>query len=171
MMEITQMVVPEVQTTNLKTHDCTTLMAMPADQLAQVWRQQLRKSAPSRLPKSLLAKSLAYRIQVEQHGGLSREAISMLEMVAKEQAAGRTGDIAPVQENRIKAGAVLVREHDDEMHRVMVLTEGYAWNGQTFPSLSAVAKAITGTNWNGHTFFGLKIKPRKNYALSTRRAT
>lgn len=170
-MEILQMAVPEVQTTNLKAHDWARLMTMPSDQLAQVWRRQLGKSAPLRLPKSLLAKSLAYRLQAEQHGDISRETIRMLEMVAKEQTAGREGDIAPVQENRIKAGAVLVREHDGEMHRVMVLTEGYAWNSQTFTSLSAVAKAITGTNWNGHTFFGLKIKKSKNNALSAGQVT
>ena len=44
------------------------------------------------------------------------------------------------------------------MHRVMVMEDGYAWSGRTFSSLSAVAKAITGTNWNGHRFFGLQEK-------------
>src|SRR5271165_4730497 len=38
----------------------------------------------------------------------------------------------------------------------MVLDDGYAWNGCFYRSLSQVAKAITGTNWNGHRFFGLK---------------
>ena len=49
-----------------------------------------------------------------------------------------------------------MREHGGSMHRVMVMGEVYAWNGKTYPSLSAVAKAITGTNWNGYAFFGLK---------------
>ena len=38
----------------------------------------------------------------------------------------------------------------------MILEEGFAWNGQTFGSLSQIAKAMTGTNWNGHRFFGLR---------------
>ena len=59
---------------------------------------------------------------------------------------------------RLKPGSVIVREHDGVDHRVMVLDEGYAWNGKTFGSLSSVARAITGTNWNGQRFFGLKEK-------------
>ena len=58
-------------------------------------------------------------------------------------------------DSRLKPGSVLVRKHDGVQHRVMVLEEGYAWNGKTFASLSAAAKAITGTNWNGQRFFGL----------------
>jgi hypothetical protein len=60
----------------------------------------------------------------------------------------------------LKSGALLVRERKGRMERVMVLEEGYAWNGAVYRSLSQVAKAITGTNWNGHRFFGLK--PRRS---------
>jgi len=56
----------------------------------------------------------------------------------------------------LKAGAVLVREWKGRLERVTVLEEGFAWNGQTFRSLSQIAKAMTGTNWNGHRFFGLR---------------
>jgi hypothetical protein len=45
---------------------------------------------------------------------------------------------------------------DGRLERVMILEEGFAWNGQTFGSLSQIAKAMTGTNWNGHRFFGLR---------------
>lgn len=55
----------------------------------------------------------------------------------------------------LRPGTVLVREHAGALHRVMVLKEGFAWNGQTYPSLSRVARAITGTSWNGPRFFGL----------------
>jgi len=58
----------------------------------------------------------------------------------------------------LKPGTLLVREYKDEMHRVTVMAEGYAWRGQTYPTLSAVARAITGANWNGYIFFGLKKK-------------
>ena len=56
----------------------------------------------------------------------------------------------------MKAGALLVREWNGKLERVMILEEGFAWNGQTFGSLSQIAKAMTGTNWNGHRFFGLR---------------
>jgi hypothetical protein len=56
----------------------------------------------------------------------------------------------------LKVGALLVREWKGQLERVMILEEGFAWNGQTFRSLSQVAKAMTGTDWNGHRFFGLR---------------
>ena len=55
-------------------------------------------------------------------------------------------------------GTVLVREWDRKSHRVMVLADGFAWNGQTYESLSKIAFAITGTRWNGPRFFGLRDK-------------
>jgi DUF2924 family protein len=55
-------------------------------------------------------------------------------------------------------GTVLVREWDRQSHRVMVLADGFAWNGQTYESLSKIAFAITGTRWNGPRFFGLRDK-------------
>ena len=56
----------------------------------------------------------------------------------------------------LKAGALLVREWNGKLERVMILEDSFAWNGQTFSSLSQIAKAMTGTNWNGHRFFGLR---------------
>jgi Protein of unknown function (DUF2924) len=56
----------------------------------------------------------------------------------------------------LKAGALLVREWNGALQRVMVLEKGFAWNGKTYSSLSQIAKAITGTSWNGHRFFGLR---------------
>jgi hypothetical protein len=56
----------------------------------------------------------------------------------------------------LKAGALLVREWNGRLEPVMILEDSFAWNGQTFGSLSQIAKAMTGTNWNGHRFFGLR---------------
>ena len=56
----------------------------------------------------------------------------------------------------LKAGTLLVREWKGQLERVMVLEDSFAWNGRTFGSLSQIAKAMTGTNWNGHRFFGLR---------------
>ncbi|MBV8474914.1 MAG: DUF2924 domain-containing protein, partial [Hyphomicrobiales bacterium] len=56
----------------------------------------------------------------------------------------------------LKPGALLVREWSGRLERVVVLDKGFAWNGTTYGSLSQIAKAMTGTNWNGHRFFGLR---------------
>src|SRR6266481_5366442 len=59
-------------------------------------------------------------------------------------------------------GTVLTREWDRRSQRVMVITDGFAWNGQTYDSLSKVAFAITGTKWNGPRFFGLRDKVNRS---------
>src|SRR5213075_3046892 len=70
---------------------------------------------------------------------------------------------------RIKPGTKLVRTWHGETHNVLVLKEGFSWKGQQHSSLSAIAKAITGTSWNGWSFFGLKSADRKrNVGPSTR---
>ena len=61
----------------------------------------------------------------------------------------------------VRPGTVLGREWNRRMQRVAVLADGFAWNGETYPSLSQVAFAITGTRWNGPRFFGLRDKPQK----------
>src|SRR5262249_44275049 len=82
------------------------------------------------------------------------------------RAAGNTSSkrpppIPPVPAKRsLKPGTILAREHDGELHRITVLDEGFAWNGATYGSLSEVARAITGTNWNGPRFFGLRDKTK-----------
>jgi hypothetical protein len=58
----------------------------------------------------------------------------------------------------LPAGTVLTREWNGHNHRVMVVSEGYTWGGQTYDSLSKIAYAITGTKWNGPRFFGLRDK-------------
>jgi Protein of unknown function (DUF2924) len=63
--------------------------------------------------------------------------------------------------NRVRPGTILGREWNGQMQRVAVRADGFAWNGKTYPSLSQVAFAITGTRWNGPRFFGLRDKPEK----------
>jgi hypothetical protein len=148
--------------------DLTRVSDLGLDELQQLWRRHLGKSAPMRLPKWLLVRLLAYRLQAAEHGDLPRETIRMLTRIADEQEQGKDASIAPVLEQRIKPGTVLVREHGGVMHRVTVLLAGYAWNGETYPSLSAVAKAITGTRWNGYAFFGLKERNKRKQELNGR---
>jgi hypothetical protein len=134
------------------------ILAMGADELSRAWRSKVGKVAPQNLPKSLTARLLAYRLQADQLGNLGKEAVRLLDAIADDLAGGKAVNIKPPTERRLKPGSVLVREHQGVQHRVMVLDEGYAWQGRTFMSLSAAAKAITGTSWNGNTFFGLSEK-------------
>ena len=121
---------------------------------------------------------LAYRIQAAAFGDLDRAILRRLrEMKGEALESGQARPFAtrgPTTREGVglKSGALVVREWNGRIERVMVLDEGYAWNGGVYRSLSQVAKAITGTNWNGHRFFGLKgvrngISRRKEIAAPT----
>jgi hypothetical protein len=64
-----------------------------------------------------------------------------------------------------ESGALLVREWKGELERVMVLEKGFAWNGEAYASMSQIAKAMTGTSWNGHRFFGLRTAKSNQSAM------
>jgi len=103
-------------------------------------------------------KVLAYRLQSDAFGDLDKSIRRILRS-GKEDGVGAPFDRRLPQTREglgLKAGALLVREWKGRLERVMILEEGFAWNGQTFGSLSQIAKAMTRTNWNGHRFFGLR---------------
>lgn len=134
------------------------ISSLNMQELTAKWRRQQRDTPPDHLPKSLFARLLEYRLQVERQGGLSKKATSYLKAIELDLHEGRRPQTPFPASRRLKPGVELVREHDGFNHRVMVMDQGFAWNGKCFTSLSAVAKAITGTNWNGNRFFGLKDK-------------
>jgi hypothetical protein len=102
-----------------------------------------------------LFRVLAYRLQAEHLGDLDVESKRLLDHSASPEDAGaRAGDRARRVVD-LRPGTVLGREWNGQMHRVAVLTDGFAWNGKTYPSLSKVAFAITGTRWSGPRFFGV----------------
>jgi Protein of unknown function (DUF2924) len=126
--------------------------------LRRQWRALLGGEAPAHLPRWLLMKVLAYRLQSDAFGDLDKSIRRNLRS-AKEEGVGAPFDRRAPQTREglgLRAGAMLVREWKGRLERVMILEDGFAWNGQTFGSLSQIAKAMTGTNWNGHRFFGLR---------------
>jgi hypothetical protein len=126
--------------------------------LRRQWRAHLGSEAPAHLPRWLLMKVLAYRLQSDAFGDLDKSIRRILRS-GKEDGVGAAFDRRPPQTRKgvgLKAGALLVREWNGRLERVMILEEGFAWNGQTFRSLSQIAKTMTGTTWNGHRFFGLR---------------
>jgi hypothetical protein len=125
------------------------------------WRSVLQKPAPDHLPRHLLFAIIAYRIQADRFGDLDHETRQLLNRTHEnESGAAMSTRLVSFDQKRteLTPGTVLVREWDRQSQRVMVMSDGFVWNGQTYDSLSKVAFAITGTNWNGPRFFGLRGK-------------
>src|SRR6266404_5821029 len=111
-----------------------------------------RRPAPAHLTRHLLFAIIAYRIQADRFGDLDHATRQVLDQtVAKKDGPAMSARLASFDQKRteLTPGTVLVREWDRRSQRVMVMADGFAWNGQTYDSLSKVAFAITGTRWNG----------------------
>jgi hypothetical protein len=125
------------------------------------WQSGLQRPAPDHLTRQLLFAIIAYRIQADRFGDLDHETRQLLDRTdAKESGTATSARLVSFDQKRteLTPGTVLVREWDRQSQRVMVMADGFAWNGQTYDSLSKVAFAITGTSWNGPRFFGLRDK-------------
>jgi hypothetical protein len=125
------------------------------------WQSVFRRPAQSHLPRHLLFAIIAYRIQAERFGDVDHETKQVLDRTdAKDTDAAMSARLVSFDQKRteLTPGTVLVREWDRRPQRVMVMSDGFAWNGQTYDSLSKVAFAITGTKWNGPRFFGMRDK-------------
>ena len=104
---------------------------------------------------------IAYRLQAERLGDLDRDTQRFLDRVA---AGTRKGDELPAKDDHrhgLRPGTILVREWDGKSQRVMVLDEGFAWNGTTYRSLTGIAFAMTGTRCSGPRFFGIRTRADK----------
>jgi hypothetical protein len=138
-------------------------------ELRHRWKTLFGHPAPKSLRRNFLARAVAYQMQVEAYGGLSVATKRRLREIAN---AVRTGDgNAMLGSSRIKPGTQMIRQWQNTTHTVTALAEGFEWNGRTYKSLSAVANAITGTNWNGFAFFGIKRTPSRNKNASGPRRT
>ena len=135
---------------------------LDAKGLCLQWRNHFGRVPPAHLPRWLLLRILAYRVQAAALGGLDKETLRLLRQPKGEtpdSPDGRPFEIripTTLEGASLRAGALLTREWNGKLERVMVLEHGFAWNGETYGSLSQVAKAMTGTRWNGHRFFGLR---------------
>ena len=130
------------------------LAVMPIAQLRVRYREVFRTDPPKAFGPDLLRRSIAHRIQEKAYGGLSRSTQRLLDQMMKTYAAKPNGKI--VLPRRIKPGSELVRTWKGKTYRVIVMADGFAYDGETFASLSEIASAITGTRWNGPRFFGLR---------------
>jgi hypothetical protein len=131
------------------------------------WQNEFGRLAPEHLTRYLLFRIIAYKVQADRLGDLDAETLKVLRQAAGQESptSAVSKSLARLDQRRFAPppGTVLVREWDQKSHRVMVMADGFAWNGNTFDSLSQVAFAITGTKWNGPRFFGLRDgRPQTN---------
>jgi hypothetical protein len=125
------------------------------DELRGEWRRLYHKDPP-RISRDLLILGIAYRLQEIEHGGLGKATLRKLRTLAKTlRATGRVGTTPSLS---LKSGARLVREWHGRTHTVTVTEQGFDYAGTSYPSLSNIAKKITGVHWSGPRFFGLLAK-------------
>jgi Protein of unknown function (DUF2924) len=130
------------------------LRTLGKDDLRLRWSTLFGKTPPPALTKDLLGRMIAWRIQEKFYGGHDKATLKLLDGLAR-------GVVAkPATEPRLRPGTVLMREHGGVRHTVTVTPDGFVWQDRTYPSLSSVARAITGTSWNGRRFFGLRMKQK-----------
>jgi hypothetical protein len=123
------------------------IRSLGLDDLRTLWRTTFRSSPPKGFTKDLVARFICWHIQEQAFGGLDPQTAKVLDSYARN---------SKPPDRRLKAGTVLVREYQGERHTVTVVPGGYVWRETTYASLSTIARAITGTAWNGPRFFGLR---------------
>jgi hypothetical protein len=122
------------------------IRSLGIDALRRRWRAVFGRTPPAVLSKDFLGRMLAFRLQERAFGGLDRESLRFLDGLARHGGSPR---------RHLKPGTVLVRDYQGARHTVTVAADGFDWQGTTYASLSAIARAITGTAWSGPRFFAL----------------
>ena len=125
------------------------IQTLGLDDVRSLWQQTLKKGVPKALSRDLLVRMLAWHIQEQAFGGHDRATLKILAGYAKS-----TPD-AP-RKRHLKPGTEIVREYQGERHTVIITAQAFRWREGDYPSLTAIARIITGTNWNGPRFFGLR---------------
>jgi len=123
-------------------------------ELRQQWRALYKSDASPHISRELLLRAVAYRMQEVAFGGLRPEHQRQLRQIVEEF--NQTGEVRRRVRLELQSGTRLVREWRGRTHEVLVLDDGFSWQGTEYRSLSAVARKITGTAWSGPLFFGLK---------------
>ena len=135
------------------------LKSMSVNDLKAEWQALFNAPAPNN-SRTFLESRLAYRIQELTYGGPDKQTRRLLDLLADEVEGTLTRKAQIADPRNPVVGTKLIREWDGTAHTVTVLKEGFDWGGQRYKSLSAVARAITGTRWNGYRFFGLRERKR-----------
>lgn len=124
----------------------------PRTELQKRWVELYDTPCPIRISRKLLTHAVAYKLQERVYGGLDKKTLRLLEKAASDLAAGRS---LAARGPLIKPGTRLLREWNGKVHEVIVLETSVQYRDKSWPSLSAVAREITGARWSGPRFFGL----------------
>jgi len=131
------------------------LKTTPTPDLRTLWRD-LFETDPPRQNRRFLESRLAYRIQELEYGALKPTIVERLEALGEELDGGNAEVRKRRTDDRPVAGTRLIREYQGVEHCATVLSDGFEYQGRPYKSLSAIARAITGTRWNGWVFFGIR---------------
>lgn len=136
------------------------LKTTPTPELKAQWRE-LFDSEPPPFNRRFLESRLAYRIQELTYGGLKPGTVKRLEQMGEALDGGdRSKSRIRADRAHLVAGTRLIREWQGTEQVVTVTADGFEWQGRPYKSLSAIARAITGSRWNGWVFFGLKTQSK-----------
>jgi hypothetical protein len=135
--------------------DLTDLGHLSRARLRDLWQKELGEKPPGTFGRELLALGIAYHRQERRYGGLRKASARDIDRLFARTLADPAGEgRAPT--TMARPGTILVREWKGATHSVTVTADGFIWNGRSYSSLSSIARAITGTKWNGPRFFGLR---------------
>lgn len=133
------------------------LAELPPEDLKQEWARRYSAPAPA-VSAELLRLGIGYKLQEARSGGISRGTRFLLRQVAMRAVEGAETKPMP---RKLTPGTRLVRDWHGQGHTVTVLENGFEYDGKHWKSLTAIAKAITGNQWNGPLFFGLAQRKKK----------
>jgi Protein of unknown function (DUF2924) len=126
--------------------DILQLSEMTVSELRDHWIKTKGTMAPLTFGRDLLLRALCHDVQVKADSGEDKTVRKILHSY-------RLGE--PSKTSAIKSGSIIVREYQGHVHEVVVVPDGYLWQGETYKSMSVIARKITGSNWNGPRFFGI----------------
>ncbi len=140
--------------------EITALQDLHIDQLRKQWQRTFNVAVPKGLSRDLMVRGLAYRTQEMSHGGLKQSARRKLQTFTKQLQAGNNAAFDPGP--TLKPGTRLIRDWQSKTIEVLVLENGFEFDGHRYGSLSKIACLVTGTRWSGTRFFRLKKEARKD---------
>jgi hypothetical protein len=134
------------------------LKALTTTDLRIEWRRLYRATPPTRVSRDLLIRGVAYKVQEQVHRGLRLGTERRLRSLS--DGADQRGGVAAAPPVTLKPGTKLVREWHGHAHTVSVLDDGFEYEGERYPSLTRIARRITGVHWSGPLFFGINKRRR-----------
>ncbi|MDA0782483.1 MAG: DUF2924 domain-containing protein [Proteobacteria bacterium] len=123
-------------------------------QLKDNWRKCFKDDPPPRASQDFMQGHIQWTNQASEYGGLKRKINTQVKRLTQQLREGT--DFMPDSNLVIKPGTRLIRQHKGEKHEVITIEKGFRYKDKEYTSLSTIARHITGTNWNGKVFFGVK---------------